>query len=933
MSAGSVINISPIRTLDDLESYHMDKQFFTNREELRSILMRTLVQQGATVWDLPPEGKFINSAAKYKLLTQEDRTIPMGDIPVLFNEQLYFLKVLFFKRRRSQRAASGMELSSQKLTNRQVKCLKQGDGLLLLICEPSIGIPPEVIQRGGDYCVNWYHEKLRQSKISYEAILLNQNDFLQFKSQVLDKGRYSRDKRIHVSFQKVGELFPTKLHKFKLQEILDGALATLILNNSVFSTESPQSTSIEKTKELRPDEEGLLQPQVPQQIAPNVQGLVALFKVVGSSPGRLRLWQIFLEQKEASLDALANLANLHPKTVREYMNYLIQQGIIQEITINQQKGYRLDLSSLKIQGIKAALDEFLNQFPTEAKKQLSVESSIEKISSFLRNITMNTSSLRIFQKLLEKGEISLHDLAKFIDLHPKTIKRYMLSFIQQGIIQELQTNSDKIYRFAINMSQLQELWHFLHNTSNRLNARSSLQVEEGKILAEKISKEQSKVRPMESLKEAVPEELHHELKKEPGKPQITRLEQKILKILSLRGELGSSEIVREGKLDINSVEASLKSLVRSGLLQKREVFSINSDFLIRIFEEQDISSPSSSLVVGESSGKPNLTKNEVEDHPAVEPQPERIFLSTLGHQPYGIIQSAKMIGKSKFLIVHDVKKKEIDKVESIFYKYLRKEPLLISGIKMRPVFMMKIDEIIKFIRKWISENHQKGRQIFLNLGEGSQRLTISLLYAAYREFDKIKGIFCYSPESAATIKLPVFPWCAPDIPPTDPYIKGDLDLAPFADYFTRPASSSIESSKQDSYLGKTLITTLGHLPYPLINAVKHLNCTKVIILHRISENRINSILKKLKHHVTIPIQVKSIQSLNINECISLLHDLIQQEFEANQAVILNLSGGAQKLTIAMVFVSYLEFNRIYNFFYTPATGAAPIELPRMPWNI
>ncbi|MHA1650898.1 MAG: hypothetical protein ACTSYB_11950, partial [Candidatus Helarchaeota archaeon] len=755
MSAGSVINISPIRTLDDLESNHMDKQFFTNKEELRSILMRTLVQQSATVWDLPPEGKFINSAAKYKLLTQEDRTIPMGDIPVLFNEQLYFLKILFFKRRRSRRAASGMELSSQKLTNRQVKCLKQGDGLLLLICEPSIGIPPEVIQKGGDYCVNWYHEKLRQSKISYDVILLNQNDFLQFKSKILDKGKYSQDKRIYVSFQKVVELFPAKHHKFKLQEILDGALATLILNNSVYTGEITQSSGIEKKGELLSDEKGSLKPHIRPQITPDAQGLVALFKSVASSSGRLRLWKTFLDQKEVSLDVLANLANLHPKTVREYMNYLIQQEVAQEIIINQQKGYRLDLSSSKIQGIKAALDEFLNQFPTEAKRQLTRDSSIDKISSLLRSIAMNTSSLRIFQKLLENKEISLQTLANFINLHPKTVKRYMLSFIQPGIIQELQINSDKIYRFTTDISQLQELWHFLHDTSNLLSTRTSLQVEEGKVLAEKTSKEQLKVRQMEPVKELVPEELSHELQKKPEIPQITKLEQKILKILSLKGELGSSEIVREGKLDIKSVESSLNFLVQSGILQKREVFSINSDFLIRLFAEREISSSSLSLLTEISSSKPNLTKSEVEEYPAVERQSERIFLSTLGYQPYGIIQSAKIVGKSKFLIVHDVKKKEVNKVESIFYRYIRKEPLIISGIKIRPVYMMKIDEIIKFLRKWINENHQKGRQIFLNLCEGSQRLTISLLYAGYREFDKIKGILYYSPESATTIKLPV----------------------------------------------------------------------------------------------------------------------------------------------------------------------------------
>ncbi|MHA1266090.1 MAG: hypothetical protein ACTSRS_12735 [Candidatus Helarchaeota archaeon] len=953
----SVHHIAPIKTLEELGSRHTIQQSFTNKEELYSILMRTLVQHDAIIWELPPENKFINQAAEYKLIGQDNVKVPMGDIPIFYNNRLFFLKIILFNRYQYPPTTPQTKLTSRKLTRRQIESLAAGKGLLLLVCEPPLKVPSNIAIEGPEAYKKWYREKFIQDVIPYYVILLNQADFLQYKSRILDNTSYFDKNRKNLSFQKAIDLFPTKLTKFTHREIVEGALASFILNNSAFTAKQMNSIDIEETLETPSSQEKLetppnheklkpssnqltqLQPksrtQLQDVINPDIQGLATLLKFIFSSAaGPQRLWNALLKCPKDSLDNFAKSANLHPKTARKYLMQLVHEDILQEVLIDHQKGYFLAIHSSKIQGIKAALNDLLAQFPPEARVPLKRDESTEQITSFLPNMNINSTFFHIFSNILKNRELPLTELKKLTKLHSKTIRHYLSPLIQQGIINERQTESDKIYYLPSEMTQLQGLWQVLQELLLQLDSQPQIHINKEIEVARHPSEPlPSKPQQTDFPKEPYVERVTPTIEYEQEALQISEVEQKVLKILSTKGESSLPELVQQTGLKSNSVEDALRSLTHLGLVQTKNVFFINTDFLVSQLIKTSKSPLSSLRVTTNVVHKANSFLSKPKDILSAQPQPNCIFISTLGYRPQGIFQSVKSVGRSKLLLILDNRKRDTRKIESIFYKHLRKTSVSITQSKFYHVQSMKINEIIKFIRKCIDENYKKGYQVYLNLFEGSQRLTIAVLYAVYREFDKVTGIFYYDSKSDKILKLPVFPWSTSNIPPENPSIRGDLELSPFITHLDSLPSLDLPSPPSLNTNQKTMITTLGRLIQPLINTLKHLQCSKVIILHNNPENQINSVLKKLKQEIIIPIQPISIQSLDINSCISLLHDIIQQEHDAGNAIVLNLSGGIQKLTIAMVLISYLEYNNIFNFYYSPVISTNPIELPRMPWKI
>ncbi|MHA1130612.1 MAG: hypothetical protein ACTSQQ_07355, partial [Candidatus Helarchaeota archaeon] len=179
------------------------------------------------------------------------------------------------------------------------------------------------------------------------------------------------------------------------------------------------------------------------------------------------------------------------------------------------------------------------------------------------------------------------------------------------------------------------------------------------------------------------------------------------------------------------------------------------------------------------------------------------------------------------------------------------------------------------------------------------------------------------------IHLPIFPWPPHPLPPTNPSIKGDINLD-----FAFPLLSTQPQETHSTDLGeKILITTIGHQPKYVLRAVNQFQCTKLVIIHNFHEAKIAPLTDTIQTSFSAPLTLHSVLNDNIETIMEYLFETIHTESEAGRKVLLNLSGGNQKLTIAIILTSYLCYNKIASLSYSPGRETPPIYLPLLAWHL
>ena len=145
-----------------------------------------------------------------------------------------------------------------------------------------------------------------------------------------------------------------------------------------------------------------------------------------------------------------------------------------------------------------------------------------------------------------------------------------------------------------------------------------------------------------------------------------------------------------------------------------------------------------------------------------------------------------------------------------------------------------------------------------------------------------------------------------------------------------------------------IISTLGYRHEPVIRAAQtffdfdkpeKVDVDELIILHNFPQTRkvnVDAIIKKIETGINgnnVRINVLPTFRHSIRKLVKVIRKLVRGGSELNDRTIINLAGGAQKLTIAALIASYLEFDKLDKLTAITKEDDTLVELPLIPWPL
>ncbi|MHA1269199.1 MAG: CRISPR-associated CARF protein Csa3 [Candidatus Helarchaeota archaeon] len=133
----------------------------------------------------------------------------------------------------------------------------------------------------------------------------------------------------------------------------------------------------------------------------------------------------------------------------------------------------------------------------------------------------------------------------------------------------------------------------------------------------------------------------------------------------------------------------------------------------------------------------------------------KILLCTLAHKPNVVINTIRLFGGDKLIIIHGEPDKKTQ--ESI---YILKQSIPNSLIPSEFIKVNHYDILntIKTVKNILKREFSPNTQIFVNISGGRKTLALATQYACYIEFNLIDKLFYLTEENNEVIDLPILPW-------------------------------------------------------------------------------------------------------------------------------------------------------------------------------
>ena len=311
---------------------------------------------------------------------------------------------------------------------------------------------------------------------------------------------------------------------------------------------------------------------------------------------------------------------------------------------------------------------------------------------------------------------------------------------------------------------------------------------------------------------------------------------------------------------------------------------------------------------------------------------KKVIISTLGYRHEPVIHAVEKFGGDQLFVLHDFRAAGPVKIDAILNKIRTAISRTKISLEVRAVNHLELNLIVKLIRKWIQEKVGEESKVFLNLGGGAQKLTVAMLLASYLEFDKITGLFHFDRNEGNLANLPIFPLRSSELKK----VKGIAHKHNKLGHLLKNKLSSKVIARDQTSQGTVIISTLGYRHKLVSNVINEFEVTKLFLLHNFPRGKIDPVIANLKKAIrrsSLTTEIRSVNQFDVSGVVNLLCKIIQEEFTAGHDVFLNLGGGAQRLIIAMLLGSYLEFERIDRLFYLKREDGTIEDLPVLPWRI
>lgn len=205
--------------MDDLQDNGKDstQSYLNSEDRLRSLLMNELRSAGATAWDC----KFENCPEKVFVDGIPFRVL-VGDIVFKWKDILRLIELKLLRRFCANRV---MKLKFGQTTPAQIRALADGAGFFVMVAEPII--LPRSKCLSCEERLELLHDLLVENRICYEAVVLDQQEFLKIKKEYIDELKYVSGTRFGeevesfkgISFNKVLKIMPDAFICFKMKDI------------------------------------------------------------------------------------------------------------------------------------------------------------------------------------------------------------------------------------------------------------------------------------------------------------------------------------------------------------------------------------------------------------------------------------------------------------------------------------------------------------------------------------------------------------------------------------------------------------------------------------------------------------------------------------------------------------------------------------------
>jgi len=133
----------------------------------------------------------------------------------------------------------------------------------------------------------------------------------------------------------------------------------------------------------------------------------------------------------------------------------------------------------------------------------------------------------------------------------------------------------------------------------------------------------------------------------------------------------------------------------------------------------------------------------------------KVLISTLGLKHQHIIDSFKIFGGNKLIVLHgELNSSNIEAIKTI--KKVIPESFIPSEFVM--VKQYDISEASKVIRNLIVREFEEGNDLYVNVTGGRKTLAFAAQLASYIENDKVKRLFYVIEETHELMDLPIIKW-------------------------------------------------------------------------------------------------------------------------------------------------------------------------------
>ncbi len=946
-------DVQPVKTVEAARGSKSFEGVPKTKEEFRQLLLATLFQQGVTVWDTPPEAtimtirkggtttRAVGAGAPVEIL--------MGDLPLLVQNQMRILKILFLKRDSTKRLYPG------DLTPNQVQGVARQIGIILIICEPEAPEAP------------------------YEVMLLDSAGILRIKGREL----HLSENRARFTFSLIKPIFTAAVRRFTWQEMRDGALARYVRDCLSEGVPPPSPLAESPPPEPTPPRKTPVKPAA-KPAAKSAEGrLTAELEAVGLDEAflwlfrdiceGLPLWNFLLERREVTLLQLIEGIQQQPQEMQPILDRLRRRGAIQVVKEGAAVSFRFIPSAPFVQRMRTLFQAILKLMPmTLAPPETH---SVNELAELLKDVLTAKTLVKVWSALLRNEPMTLVQMAYQEKMELKTLQPYLGRLMGHGVVLEGGAPESRTYQLNLNSPKVSMLKGFFEQQVRLLDVAAAAMPttpppEEGasgksvpkaprkgleKIITLKEESAAQTSRPSHVPQPPISVSSELPVPLSPSQPVLEAtptVMKSILQTLAKLGELPLATITQQTGLDPQVVRSALESFIQRGIVQDRTVYMLNPTPLTQLASEQPPTSPETPVhspipprsqvtkapppsVTKESPKHPPAKQLSLPEEPdsvkgakvaSTKNEAKVVILSTLGYHPEPVVSAVRTLAAREILVLHDFGKGT--KLGSIFKKLQQDIPAT-SNPQIQEAHEMDLGALRKYIHTWIQEKTKAGYAVYLNLSGGSQRLTVAVLLAAYMCFDKLAGLL-YT-ESRESMLLPIFPWRPSEVPPPDSHIKGQLDLTSLLPSLKASTLEPARPPTSSNGRGKVLITSFGSQLDPISRTIKELGASKAIIIHNYEPRQEPPLLEKLTKSVAIPLVPQSIYKKGIGETLVFLYDLIRQESQTGASVLLNLSGGADKIVIAVMLASYLTSDKLAGFTYAPADGL-PVPLPLLPWQ-